>query len=270
MIKGNSFMTKRNVWGIIAIGLVMFMTLLGYFYTPYDPSQTAVLSRLQPPSLQHPFGTDHFGRDIFSRVLVGGRVSLFCGLASVSMGAAVGVFLGLWSGFHGGFWDEVSMRLSDGLQALPAILLALLLATVWQPGVAVILWSVAIGNVPIFLRLTRTQTLKIKAQPYLEASRALGASDFRMMFCHTLPNLKDALLVQFSLSLAGAILVEASLSYLGVGIQPPQPSWGRMLRDAQSFASLAPWAVLIPGFFIALTIIGFNLLGDSWIHRRYR
>ena len=261
---------NRRCWGIISIGLVVLMTLVGYFYTPYNPSQTAVLLRFQSPSLQHPFGTDHFGRDIFSRVLVGGQVSLILGLISVSLGALAGVLLGLWAGFRGGVWDEVAMRLSDGLQALPIILLALLFATVWQSGVAVILWSIALGNIPVFLRLTRNQVLKIKAQPYLEASRALGASDRRMMFYHILPNLRDALLVQFSLSLAGAILVEASLSYLGVGIQPPQPSWGRMLRDAQSFASLAPWGVLFPGFFIALTVIGFNLLGDSWIHRRYR
>lgn len=269
MSEGRRAMTRQRIGGVISIGLVLLVTLVGYFYTPYDPSKTAVLSRLQPPSRQHLFGTDHFGRDILSRVLVGGRVSLLIGVVSVSLGACVGVSLGLWAGFRGGVWDELAMRLSDGLQALPAILLALLLATVGQPGVAVILWSVAIGNVPIFLRLTRTQALKIKVQPYLEASRALGASDLRMMFRHILPNLKDALLVQFSLSLAGAILVEASLSYLGVGIQPPQPSWGRMLRDAQSFASVAPWGVLIPGFFIALTVVGFNLLGESWIQRRY-
>lgn len=262
-------MNKSYFWGIVFIGLIVVMTLVGFFYTPYDPSKTQVTLRLQPPSKQHFFGTDHFGRDILSRVLVGGQVSLLLGLASVTVGSVIGTFLGLWSGFQGGARDNVIARLSDGLQALPTILLALLFATIWHSGEAVIFWSVAIGNIPIFLRLTRNQTLKIKAQPYLEAAKALGVTDRRMIFRHILPNLQAALLVQFSLSLAGAILVEASLSYLGLGIQPPRPSWGRMLKDAQSFASIAPWGVLIPGLFIALTVVGFNLLGDSHIGRRY-
>jgi peptide/nickel transport system permease protein len=159
------------------------------------------------------------------------------------------------------------MRVSTALQAFPSILLALLFATVWEPGIQVILWSVTIGNIPNFLRLTRSQVLSIKKRPFIEAARALGARDWRIMLRHVLPNLKDALLVQFTVSLAGAILLEASLSYLGVGIQPPSPSWGRMLREAQNYASLAPWT-LFPGLFIAVTVIGFNLLGDTWIFRR--
>ena len=153
------------------------------------------------------------------------------------------------------------MRLSTALQAFPSILLALLLAAVWEPGVQAVLWAVAIGNIPSFLRLTRSQVLSIKKRPYVEAARALGARDRRIMLRHVIPNLADALWVQFSVSLAGAILVEASLSYLGVGVQPPVPSWGRMLREAWP----VPWVVLVPGFFIATAVIGFNLLGDGWI-----
>lgn len=263
-------MKQKYIWGIILIGIVISMTLISCVYTPYDPSKTQVSIRFQPPSKGHLFGTDHFGRDIFSRILVGGQVSLLLGFGSVLVGSLLGLFLGLWSGFKGGGWDNTLTRLSDGFQALPTILLALLFATIWQSGEAVVFWSIVFGNIPIFSRLTRNQVLKIKVQPYLEASKALGATDWGLMTRHVLPNLKAALLVQFSLSLGGAILVEASLSYLGVGIQPPKPSWGRMLKDAQPFASLAPWGVLIPGLFIVLTVIGFNFLGDSQIQRRYR
>lgn len=255
-------------WGIMLIGLVLALTILGYFYTPYDPDATSIVERFSSPGRQHLLGTDHFGRDVLSRILVGGRISLLIGVSAVALGSALGICLGLVAGFRGGVWEETLMRLSTALQAFPSILLALLLATIWEPGVQVVLWSITIGNIPNFLRLTRSQVLSIKARPYVEAARALGAGDLRIMLRHVIPNLADALVVQFTVSLAGAILVEASLSYLGVGIQPPAPSWGRMLREAQSYASLAPWVVLAPGLFIAVTVIGFNLLGDGWIFRR--
>lgn len=261
-------MGRRN-WGFVLIGSMVFLTILGYFYTPYDPNQVRILLRFQSPSPEHPFGTDHFGRDVLSRILVGGRISLLVSLIAVSMGSVLGTASGLIGGFWGGLWDEFFMRISTVLQTMPSLLMALLLATIWRPGPEVVLWSIAVGNIPVFLRLTRNQVLSIKVRPYVEAARTLGASDVRIMFRHILPNLRDAIFVQFSLSLAGAILVEASLSYLGVGIQPPNPSWGRMLREAQAYASLAPWVVLVPGLCIALTVFGFNLFGDSTIHSRY-
>ncbi len=254
-------MNKRQ-WGVLIVGAVLAVIAAGFVYTPYDPSRISIADRLQAPSRQHLLGTDLFGRDILSRILIGGRISLMVGSAAVFLGAVGGISLGLWAGFRGGLWDELSTRTADGLYALPAILLALLLATVWGPGIPVVLWAVALGNVPIFLRLTRNHTLKLKQEPYIDAARAVGASDARLMLCHILPNLQAPLLVQFSLSLAGAILAEASLSYLGVGIQPPYPSWGRMLKDAQSYVYLAPWAVYAPGILIALAVVGFNFLGD--------
>ena len=254
--------------GLLLIGFILALTILGWFYTPYDPNATFVLEKFTPPGRDHLFGTDHFGRDVLSRILAGGRISLLIGISAVALGSAAGISLGVTSGFRGGLWDEALMRLSTALQAFPSILLALLLAAVWEPGVQAVLWAVAIGNIPSFLRLTRSQVLSIKKRPYVEAARALGARDRRIMLRHVIPNLADALWVQFSVSLAGAILVEASLSYLGVGVQPPVPSWGRMLREAQPYASLAPWVVLVPGFFIATAVIGFNLLGDGWIFRR--
>ncbi|NLJ79561.1 MAG: ABC transporter permease [Firmicutes bacterium] len=259
---------NKSRWGLGIIITISTLIILGCFYTPYDPAEIRVSERLQAPSKVHWAGTDHFGRDILSRIFVGGRISLLVGVAAVALGSSVGTLLGLWSGFKGGIWDEILMRFTDGFYALPFILLALLLATVWGPGVPVVLWAIAAGNIPIFLRLSRTQALKIKAELYVEAARALGASNLRLLWAHILPNIRSTLLVQFSASLAGAILVEASLSYLGVGIQPPQPSWGRMLREAQSYASLAPWAVWAPGLFMALTIIGFNLVGDDLIDKR--
>ncbi|HHT68445.1 MAG TPA: ABC transporter permease [Firmicutes bacterium] len=255
-------------WGIVIIGLVFALTILGYFYTPYDPNEVSVMERFAPPGQSHLLGTDHFGRDVFSRILVGSRVSLAVGVGAVALGSLLGVTLGLWAGFRGGLVEELFMRISTALQAFPSILLALLFATIWQPGVPVILWAVAIGNIPNFLRLTRSQVLSIKKRSYVEAARALGATDARIVVRHVIPNVVDSLLVQFTVSLAGAILVEASLSYLGVGIQPPTPSWGRMLREAQGYAGLAPWVLLAPGLFIAVTVIGFNLLGDTWIFRR--
>lgn len=260
-------MSKRN-WGICLVGLAVLFILSGYLYTPYPPDRIEVAARLQPPSKKHLLGTDHLGRDLLSRILVGGRASLFIGSLAVVAGAFLGLSLGLVAGFWGGLGDELAMRLGDGLQSLPSILLALLLAAVWQPGPQVVLWAVALGNIPVFLRLTRVQVLRIKTLPFVEASRACGVSDGRLIFRHILPNIRDALVVQFSMSLAGAILAEASLSYLGVGIQPPFPSWGRMLREAQSFVSPAPWLVIVPGSAIALLVIGFNFLGDAWIERR--
>lgn len=255
-------------WGMVLVGVLLALTILGWFYTPYDPNQIQVTRRFTPPGKEHLLGTDHFGRDVLSRMLSGARISLAVGVAAVILGGAAGTALGLAAGFLGGWWDELLMRLSTSLQALPSILLALLLATIWSPGFPVVLWAIALGNIPIFLRVARNQALSIKERPYVEAARALGASDLRLVLRHILPNLQGALLVQFSISLAGAILVEASLSYLGVGIQPPDPSWGRMLREAQAYGSLAPWLVLVPGLFIALAVVGFNLLGDNWVCSR--
>jgi peptide/nickel transport system permease protein len=259
---------EKRQWGFILVLFVVLITSIGLFYTPFDPTQVRVVDRFQPPSRTHWFGTDNFGRDILSRILVGGRWSLFVGGAAVFLGSTLGVFFGSIAGLGGKGWDEAFMRIADGLYALPSILIALLLATIWGPGRNTVLISIAVGNIPVFMRLTRSHILKVKEEPYIEAARALGASEFRILFRHILPNIKDTLLVQVSVSLAGAILAEASLSYLGVGIQPPDPSWGRMLRDAQPFAHLAPWTVIAPGLLIAVTVLGFNLMGDELIERR--
>lgn len=248
--------------GLILIGVIFILSLGGLFYTPHDPEKIVVLSRFQPPSMDHWFGTDNFGRDVFSRIVVGGRWSILIGGIGVLLGGCLGVVLGSLSGYYGGSLDEILMRVADGMHAFPVLLLALLAVTVLGPGSQAVLVAVILGNIPIFMRLTRNQIAKIRSEPFVEAALALGASEPRIIFRHILPNAASVLLVQAAVSFAGAILAEASLSYLGVGIQPPSPSWGRMLREAQSFASIAPWTVFAPGGMIALTVLGFNLIGD--------
>ncbi|HHT73335.1 MAG TPA: ABC transporter permease [Firmicutes bacterium] len=259
---------KHTRVGLILISVILLFAVSGFIYTPHDPEKIAVLERFQPPSAGHWLGTDNLGRDVFSRLAVGGRWSLLVGGLGVLVGGSIGTLLGAASGFFGRSIDEILMRGADGMYAFPTILVALLAVTVLGPGSQAVLIAVALGNVPIFMRLARNQILKIKTEPFVEAARAIGASEPRILFRHIIPNAGPVLAVQGAVSLAGAILAEASLSYLGVGIQPPDPSWGRMLREAQSFAGLAPWAILAPGILIAGTVLGFNLIGDHYSQGR--
>ncbi len=264
-------MRRRNpllVLGIIPLVLIAALTIVGIWYTPYNPSQMRVRERFQPPSSEHWFGTDQYGRDLFSRIMQGGRTTLAVGLVAVTVGLAIGTALGAVSGYYGQQWDEVLMRIADGLYAFPAFLLALLAVTIVGPGRGTVLTAIAVANVPIFMRVARANFVQLRNTTYIEAARAIGASDLRIAVQHMLPNTVTPLLVQASASFAASVLAEASLSYLGVGIQPPLASWGRMLREAQSFAGLAPWTVVFPGLALALTILGLNLLGDGIQERR--
>lgn len=260
-------MRSRNhillIMGIIPLTLIAALTVIGIWYTPHSPSQMQVRDRFRPPSSEHWFGTDQFGRDLFSRIMQGGQTTLAVGIAAVSVGLAVGTALGAISGYYGSRWDEILMRVADGLYAFPAFLLALLAVTIVGPGRQTVLAAIAIANVPIFMRISRANFTKLRTAAYVDAARAIGASDLRIAVRHILPNVVTPLLVQASASFAASVLAEASLSYLGVGIQPPLASWGRMLREAQSFAGLAPWTVVFPGLAIALTILGLNLVGDG-------
>lgn len=260
-------MRPANI-GALLISIVLLLSLGGFLYVPHDPEKISVMDRFQPPSAQHWLGTDHLGRDIFSRLVVGGRWSLLIGGVGVLLGGTLGTVLGAAAGYFGRSIDELLMRGADGMYAFPIILVALLAVTVLGPGSQSVLLAIALGNLPIFMRLARNQIVSIRSEPFVEAARALGASETRILFRHILPNAAPILLVQGAVSLAGAILAEASLSYLGVGIQPPQPSWGRMLREAQAFASLAPWTVLSPGVLIAAAVLGFNLIGDHYSQGR--
>ena len=249
--------------GLIVLGLLVVAALFGERLAPYNPNVVSVPDRLQGPSLQHLFGTDELGRDVFSRVMVGARVSLQVGFIAVGISLTAGVLLGLIAGFYGGWIDDAIMRLTDMLFAFPAILLAIAILAVLGPGIANAMIAIGIVYTPIFARITRGSVLSVREQVYVRAARSVGASDFRLLRLHVLPNVLAPIIVQTSISLAFAILSEAALSFLGLGVQPPDPSWGRMLAEGRGFIDLAWWMGFFPGLAIFVTVLSFNLAGDA-------
>jgi len=247
-----------------AVTLALIATAaLSVVYTPADPLAMSITGRLQGPTGGHPFGTDHFGRDVLSRVMTGAVTSIAVGVIAVGIGAGVGLLLGVLSGYLGGWIDEVLMRLVDAVQGFPAILSALLFTAVFSPGMLVSMVAIGIAFVPSFARLTRGSFLELREREFVVAARALGGGDARLVLRHILPNSLPPLIVQATTSFPVAILAEAALAYLGLGTQPPYPSWGLMLKEAQNFLSLNPWFAVFPGGAIALTVLGLNLLGDG-------
>jgi peptide/nickel transport system permease protein len=247
---------------VLTLGLVA-TAAVSLVYTPVDPLRMASGERLQPPSAAHPFGTDQYGRDLLSRVMTGARTSIAVGVIAVSIGAGLGVLLGLLSGWLGGWLDELFMRLVDAVQGFPAILSALLFTAVFSPGIVVSMIAIGVAFVPAFARLTRGSVLELRSREFVVAARALGAADRRLLLRHILPNTLAPLIVQGTTSFPVAILAEAALAYLGLGTQPPHPSWGLMLKEAQNFLSMNPWFALFPGGAIATAVLGLNLLGDG-------
>jgi peptide/nickel transport system permease protein len=219
--------------------------------------------RLQGPSFAHWFGTDQFGRDVLSRIMLGAVVSLNVGLIAVGIGLVMGALLGMLSGYFGRALDEVLMSFMDALYGFPAILLALLMTAVLGPGVFISMVAIGMVNIPVFARLTRATFLVLRERDFVVAARALGACDAALICRHILPNVLSPLLVQATIRFPNAILTEAGLSYLGLGMQPPHPSWGSMLKEAQSFLRLAPSYLIFPCAVIALAVLGCNLLGDG-------
>ncbi len=248
--------------GSLLVGLFLLMALASALY-PVDPNAPDFLARLKPPSPDHPLGTDPFGRDLLARILHGAKNALLVGGIAVAVGVLLGVPLGLLAGYLGGGWDAALNLLMETLYALPGLLLALLFAALMGPGALSGMLAVGLSLVPAFYRMARALTLSLKAAPFVEAALALGASPWRVLCRHLLPNLMGPLLVQASLAFAAALLAEAALSYLGLGIQPPDPSLGRMLKEAQSFLPLSPYPALVPGLALSLAVLGFNLLGDG-------
>jgi peptide/nickel transport system permease protein len=251
-----------------AVGLALTATIVGtavcaLVYTPRDPLQMELTARLEGPSASHPMGTDQYGRDLLSRVMRGAIASLAVGAVAVAIGMSAGVVLGAAGGWIGGWLDEAAMRVTDAVYGFPAVLSALLVTSVFGPGVLISMVAVGIAYVPVFARLTRASVLSLRAQEFVTAARALGARDALILWRHVLPNTVSPLIVQATISFPLAILAEAALSYLGLGPQPPHPSWGLMLREAQNFLQLSPWFAVFPGAAIALAVLGFNLLGDG-------
>ncbi len=251
-----------------ALGLAITVALvttaaLSLVYTPRDPLEMSITGRLQGPTAGHPMGTDQFGRDLLSRVMAGAVNSIMVGVIAVGIGMGIGVVLGMVSGYFGGWLDEGFMRLMDAVQGFPAILSALLLSAVFRPSLGISMVAIGVAFLPIFARLTRASFLEFRDREFVLAARALGAGDGALIGRHILPNTVPPLIVQATISFPVAILAEAALSYLGLGTQPPHPSWGLMLKEAQAFLGTNPWYAIFPGSAIAVTVLGFNLLGDG-------
>ena len=252
-----------TVAAVVVLLVVGIAALAGGALAPHGVNATDVSRALQPPSAAHWFGTDELGRDIFSRVLAGTRVSMQVAVVSVAFSLTVGVSIGLFAGYVGTFVDTILMRLVDVLFAFPVVLLALAIIAVLGPG----LWTttVAVGVVytPIFARVARASTLSVRVAPFVQVSRTMGTGHGFILWRRVLPNISGPIVVQTSISLAFAILSEATLSFLGLGIQPPQPSWGRMIFDAQAYLYQSWWMSIFPGAAIFVTVLAFNLLGDG-------
>ena len=263
MLRARAFRHVTFVIGL-AITLALVATAaLSLVYTPRDPLEMSITGRLQGPTTQHLFGTDHFGRDLLSRVMTGAVTSILVGMIAVGIGMGIGVFLGVISGYFGGWLDEGFMRLMDAVQGFPAILSALLISAVFRPSVTISMVAIGVAFLPVFARLTRAAFLELRDRDFVSAARALGAGDATIIGRHIMPNTLSPLIVQATISFPVAILAEAALAYLGLGTQPPHPSWGLMLRESQAFLATNPWFAIFPGGAIALTVLGLNLLGDG-------
>lgn len=249
--------------GAFLVGLVVAGALLSFFWLPHDPNTMDFAAQLSGPSALHPLGTDQLGRDLLSRTLVGSRGALLVGFVAVGIALVLGCTVGALAGFAGGLLDDLLMRLIDVLYAFPPILLALLLAAIYAPGTLTAMSAIGVATAPVFARLLRASVLELKNREFVEAGRALGSSNCRLLLRHILPNALSPIVVQASLSLAVAVLAEAALSFLGLGTPPRTPSWGTMLREAQGFLQLSPYPVLVPGFAIVSTVLGWSLLGDG-------
>jgi len=257
---------RRRRIAIAAAGVLLLIVLAAVFapfVAPYDPSVPDYQNVLAGPSWAHLFGTDAYGRDLFSRVIWGGRISLWVGFISVAIGGAAGVILGLISGYLGGWVDSIIMRFCDVLLAFPGILLAIGIVAILGPGVTNVIYAVAVFSIPVFARLVRGSTLALKQAVYVQAARSIGVRPVPLVLRHILPGTLPGVIVYVSLRIGTAILTAASLSFIGLGAQPPSPEWGAMLADGRSYLGVADQVTIFPGLAILVTVLAFNLLGDG-------
>lgn len=267
--KANSAFSKlkRNKIAMFGLAIVIAMVFLAVFaplLTKYDPDAIAPLNAYQKPFTEdHLFGTDEFGRDLFARILYGARVSMIVAICGTLLAGVIGVVIGMISGYAGGLVDAIIMRIMDGLLAFPFVLLALILMTVLGAGLFNVIIAIAIGNIPNFARVARGEVLIVKNQEYCNAGRVIGISNLRMLALHIFPNAISPIIVYATLNIAGAIITEASLSFLGMGIATPMSSWGSILKQGKDCLQTAPHVATISGLFILATVLGFNLLGDG-------
>lgn len=256
----------KSAKGVIGLGLVLLALAVAIFAPiaiPVDLStKMNMTARLSPPSLQHLLGTDQLGRDLLFRVLLGARTSLEIAVAAVALSIIVGLPLGMISGYAGGWIDNVLMRIVDALLAFPALLLALTISAVLGPNLRNTTIAIGVAFTPFLARIIRGEALRVAQLPFIEAARASGTNHVNMLLRHVLPNVLPATIVQGTISIAFAILAEAGLSFLGLGTQPPNASWGLMIQASRNYLDMAPWTALVPGTAVALTVLGFNLFGD--------
>jgi peptide/nickel transport system permease protein len=257
------FKRKGAVFGLVVVTTFILLALLAPLISPYDAIATSWSLVRKPPSALHWFGTDELGRDILARVIYGARASLLAGLISVTIAMSVGVPLGLLAGYRGGLVDALISRITDAMLACPFLILAIALAAFLGPSLGNAMIAIGVSATPVFIRLTRAQVMSVKVEDYVEAARSIGNPPWRIALVHILPNILPALLVQATLSIAAAIIAEAALSFLGLGQQPPAPSWGSMLNAAQRFLTNAPWMAVWPGLAIFLVVLSLNLVGDG-------
>ena len=256
----------RNRLVLFGTGLILLVVLLAAFadlVAPYDPTEMKMADALKRPSAPHPFGTDRFGRDVLSRTIYGSRIALGVALSSIAIAFAIGTMLGLVGGYAGGWPDLVIGRVMDVLFSFPTLILAIGIAAMLGPGLNNAALAIAVVYAPLFSRVARGPVIAEREKDHVVAAQGLGAGWPRVVFRHILPNVLAPLIVQASVSLAFAILIEASLSYLGLGTQPPDPSWGTMLNEGRTYLETAPWMSIFPGLAIMVTVLGFNLLGDG-------
>ncbi|TVQ57993.1 MAG: ABC transporter permease [Rhodobacteraceae bacterium] len=252
------------ILGAVLSGVFIGLSALSLVWTPHDAEAIAIAARMQAPSLAHPFGTDHLGRDILSMVMVGGRVSIAVAVVAVGIGVGLGAPLGLAAAAtRGGLLDEAVMRTNDLVFAFPALVIAILITALLGPGALNAILAIGIFNIPVFARLTRGAALGLWTREFALAAAVAGKGRARISVEHILPNLANLLIVQATIQFSLGVLAEAGLSYVGLGAQPPTPSWGRMLADSQTMIALAPHMALFPGFAVVLTVLGLNLLGDG-------
>ncbi|MEM7303015.1 MAG: ABC transporter permease [Pseudomonadota bacterium] len=261
--KSQLVLNKSLITGAIITLIILFAALLSFFWTPHDVTNLDILAKLKAPSANYWFGTDHFGRDIFSMIMVGARNSIAVALVAVGIGIAIGVPLGAWAAARGGLMDEALMRTNDVIFAFPAILSAVMITAIFGPGAINAIIAIGIFNIPVFARLARGGALALWQREFILAARTAGKGKIRITVEHILPNITNLLIVQGTIQFSLGILAEAGLSYVGLGTQPPLPSWGRMLNEAQTMMNFAPHMAIFPGLAIVIAVLGLNLLGDG-------